>query len=336
MMNAPGKSAPKTAIQHLSLRQLDAFRAVVLTGSVSKAAERMFISQPAVSRLIADLERAVGFRLFARDKRFQLAEEGKLLYREVERAYIGTDKIAQRAEEIRDFRTGHLRIAASPAISLGLLPDVFKEFRDTYSDVTLSAQVRASQSVAEWVASGQIEVGFVAPPINQSGIIIKALEPLPALCLVPRQHRLAAAKVITPQLLISEDVIALGAESLLRQDIDRAFETSGVPRSGAIETTMSAHAAMLALKGLGIAVIDPFTALAFQERDLLLKPFYPIVPYEFALVLPANIAQSRLALAFIDMSYRHIERLGRQIRAAYDKKPALAALAKSNVQKNGR
>jgi DNA-binding transcriptional LysR family regulator len=309
------QSAKQLAISRLSLRQLDAFRAVVLAGSVSKAAERMFISQPAVSRLIADLEHSVGFRLFDRGKQFQLTEEGKLLYREVDRAYIGVDKIAQRAEEIRDFRTGHLRIVGSPAISLGLLPDVIKEFRDNFRDVTVSAQVRASQNVAEWVASGQVEIGFAAPPINQSGVVIRALEPLPALCLVPHKHRLSRAKVITPMLLVNEDVIALGAESLLRQEIDRAFETSGVPRSGAIETTMSAQAALLALKGLGIAVIDPFTALAFEERRLLLKPFHPIVPYEFALLTPANMPRSRLALSFIEMFYQHLEQLAPRIRA---------------------
>ena len=54
----------------------------------------------------------------------------------------------------------------SPAISLGLLPDVIKEFRDNFGDVTVSAQVRASQNVAEWVASGQVEIGFAAPPTN--------------------------------------------------------------------------------------------------------------------------------------------------------------------------
>src|SRR5438045_3953839 len=118
----------------LSLRQIEAFRAVVIHGSVSKAAERLYVSQPAVSRLIADLEQSIGFQLFNRGKGFQVSEEARLLFQEVEKSFVGLDKIAQRAEDIRTFRTGHLRMAASPALGLGLVPGVTRAFRATYPD----------------------------------------------------------------------------------------------------------------------------------------------------------------------------------------------------------
>ncbi len=301
----------------VSLRQLEAFRSVVLCGTVSKAAERMCVSQPAVSRLLADLERAIGFQVCDRQRRFQLTHEGKLLYLEVERAFVGMDKIEQRATDIRNFRTGHLRIAASPALSLGLMPAVIREFKALYPGVTISAQVRPSQGVTEWAASAQVDIGFAALPITQSGVDEYAYEGLPVLCVLPRGHKLTARRAISPDLLRGEHIIALGPESSLRSDINHAFVQAGCDPSSAIETTMSAQAAMFVAQGLGVAVIDPFSALAFRSRDLVLKPFQPIVTYEFTRVMAAHIAPSRVSEAFIAIANDQVRRIGDDVRAIF-------------------
>jgi DNA-binding transcriptional LysR family regulator len=301
----------------ITLRQLEAFRAVVVGGSVSRAAERMAISQPAVSRLVADMEQAVGFQLFDRARRFQLSPEGKLLYLEVERAFVGVEQIARRAEDIRYFRSGHLRIAASPALSLGLLPLVLKDFRASFPAVTISAQVRSSQSVAEWAASGQIDLGFAAPPINQLGASIDPFESVAALCVVPLGHALARRETITPALLAQEQVIALGPDSLLRTKIDQVFVSAGLAVRSSIETTMSAHAAALVSQGLGVALIDPFTALSFRSADLVIKPFLPAVPYDFVMVMPEHTGQSHLAQEFAQLVAKHVSLVADKVRALY-------------------
>jgi DNA-binding transcriptional LysR family regulator len=301
----------------LSLRQIEAFQAVVLTGSVSKAAQRMHVSQPAVSRLVADLEQAVGFTVFDRGRRFQLTAEGRLLYREVEHSFVGIEKIAQRAEEIGTFRSGHVRIAASPALGLGLLPPVIRSFRATYAEVMISSQVRASQSVAEWVASGQIDVGYAALPVNLGGVTTVPFEPLPVLCLLPRKHSLSRETVITPDMLVEEHLISLGPESSIRGGIDRVFRQVGVPVVSSVETTMSAQAAALVREGLGVTLIDPFTAIASTDREFVLKPFEPAVPYEFAALLPEHITPTRLATEFMSEVKSSYDVVRRQVQALY-------------------
>jgi DNA-binding transcriptional LysR family regulator len=284
----------------LSLRQIEAFQAVVLAGSVSQAAHRMHLSQPAVSRLVADLERAVGFIAFDRARRFQLTAEGRLLYREVEHSFVGIEKISQRAEEICTFRTGHIRIAASPALGLGLLPLAIKSFRAGHAGVMISSQVRSSQSVAEWVASGQIDVGYAALPVNLGGVTTVPFEPLPILCLLPSGHRLSRERVITPQMLLEEHLISLGPESSIRGGIEGVFHRLGVPVVSSLETTMSAQAAALVHEGMGVALVDPITALASTDRELLIKPFEPAVPYEFAALLPEHSTPTQLAMRFMN------------------------------------
>ncbi|HUI18819.1 MAG TPA: LysR family transcriptional regulator, partial [Alphaproteobacteria bacterium] len=166
------------ASPRINLRQLDAFRATVLAGTVSAAATRLAISQPAVSRLIADLERSIGFALFERRKRrLHIRPEGEMLFQEVEKSFVGVEKIARCAEEIRDYRTGNLRIACMPAVSLGFLPAAICSFRAAYPNVTVVLQIRSSQKIAEWIASQPFDIALAALPINQAGVVVEELDP---------------------------------------------------------------------------------------------------------------------------------------------------------------
>ncbi|WP_244808719.1 LysR substrate-binding domain-containing protein [Caballeronia zhejiangensis] len=305
----------------LSLRQVEAFRIVVQTGSVSRAAERLFISQPAVSRLIADMEESVGLKLFDRARRFQLTAEGRQLFREVEQAFSGLEWIAKRAEDIATFRVGHLRIAASPALALGFLPPIIREFKVAHEGVSLVSLMRNSPDVAQWVANGQIEVGFAALPVNQSGVRLKTLQPLPAICMVPKNHRLSTEPFLTPALLADEPIISLGSESMLRRLIDDAFARAGVSVLSSVESMMSAQAAMLVHEGLGIAIIDPFTAVAFQHPGLVLKALHPLVPYEYAMLMPEHAEPSRLAQAFIETALKRGKAVQRAVEEIYGELP---------------
>lgn len=316
-------SPPRRA--RLSLRQVEAFRVVVLTGSISRAAERLFVSQPAVSRLIADMEETIGFTLFDRARRFQLTAEGQLLFREVEQAFSGLEWITKRAADIATFRVGHLKIASSPALALGLLPAIVREFHLTHDGVSLASQVRSSPEVAQWVASGQIDVGFAALPVNQSGVRIQIFEPLPAICMVPRSHRLSAEPFLTPAMLVADPIISLGSDSMLRTLIEQAFAQAGVSVLSSVETTMSAQAAMLAHEGLGIAIIDPFTAVAFQHPGLVLKPLQPFVAYDYAMLVPEHAEPSRLAHAFIEAALKRVEEVRDTVKAIYFGLPPRAA-----------
>jgi DNA-binding transcriptional LysR family regulator len=295
------------ASPRINLRQLDAFRATVLAGTVSAAATRLAISQPAVSRLIADLERSIGFALFERRKRrLQIRPEGEMLYQEVEKSFIGVEKIARCAEEIRDYRSGNLRIACMPAVSLGFLTAAICSFRAVYPNVTVSLQIRSSQKIAEWMASQQFDIALAAMPISQAGVVVEEIDPIPCVCVLPKRHPLARKHVIGPAMLANENFIAFGADSLLRYRIDQAFAAAGIAPHYQLETTMSASALLFVASGLGISIVDPFTPLAFPDAEVAIRPFLPAVPYEFAMVFSPHAARSRVAEAFTDIFRRQL------------------------------
>src|SRR5437868_6942450 len=100
----------------MKIRQLEAFRAVMLCQTVTRAAEMLHISQPAATRLIADLEESVGFALFERVRgRLYPTAEAQVLYEEVQRSLVGVERIALAAQDIRELQRGSLQIAAAPA-----------------------------------------------------------------------------------------------------------------------------------------------------------------------------------------------------------------------------
>jgi len=103
----------------MNFKQVEAFRAVMLSGSMTAAAASLHTSQPNISRLIAQLERQSGFKLFERvGGRLQPTDEGAALFADVERAFIGLHSIEQAAQNIRQGGTGRLRIAVVPSLSL--------------------------------------------------------------------------------------------------------------------------------------------------------------------------------------------------------------------------
>ena len=101
----------------------------MVAGNMTRAADMMFVTQPAISRLIKDLEQEVGLTLFKRRKGgLYPSEEAMSLYREVEQSYVGLKKIARTAQRIKAKRTGGIRIAGLPAMTLSFVPRVIKDF----------------------------------------------------------------------------------------------------------------------------------------------------------------------------------------------------------------
>src|SRR5690606_28423369 len=107
----------------MNLRQIEAFRAVMIYGSVTLAANALFITQPAVSRLITDLEDSLGFALFERKRGQPLKpkEDAEILYAEVEKAFVGLDHLIQTGKNLHKSSRGHLRVVGTTSLVNSIL-----------------------------------------------------------------------------------------------------------------------------------------------------------------------------------------------------------------------
>src|SRR5690606_18780237 len=138
-------------------------------GSASRASELLDISQPAISRSIADLEASLGFLLFNRVRgRLVITPEGQLFSEEVANAFLAMDRLKASSLKIRDFGSGHIRIASLAAMGSTLVPRAVKLFQQSHSDVAVTLHIDSSPNIKNLVATGQFDIGLAADEIDLS------------------------------------------------------------------------------------------------------------------------------------------------------------------------
>jgi DNA-binding transcriptional LysR family regulator len=296
-------------MKDFNLRQLEAFRAVMLGKTITRAAELLFVSQPAVTRLINNLESRIGFDLFERrKKRLYPTPEAHALFEEVELTFSGLEKINLAAREIRDFRSGSLSIAALPALGLGYLPGVVSEFTRGRPDVSVSFNIRSSQKVSELVATQRADVGFTEATDFDIGVEAELLLTARMVCILPAQHRLIAKKRISASDMDGEVFIGEGGWQLTSGDIDRYFTDQGVKRKIQIDTQLHASVADFVLAGAGISIVDPITADRYSPLGVEVRPFNPPLEYKFYVIYPEGRPRSRLVVQFVELLRERIAR----------------------------
>lgn len=290
----------------LNLRQLQAFRAVIATGSLTQAAEALGISQPATSKLIANLEGALGFRLFVRGHgRVLPTAEARYFHEQADKLFSAIDQLALVASDIRDLKAGQMRIASLPGLSLAFLPSVVAAFIAERPQVTVSLQTRSSLKVREWIAAQQFDLGVAEEPVDAPGIESEPLL-LRCVCVLPEGHRLAGREVLGPRELASEPFISLNHDHQTTLQLDEVFRQAGVRRRVAVESQLFAPACALVARGAGVAVVDPLTAADFAGRGVVVRRFEPEVPFRLALLYPAQRPRSRLVREFVALLHEEL------------------------------
>ncbi len=288
----------------LNHRQLEAFRAMIETGSVTEAASRIHVTQPAASRLIADLEHAIGYALFRREKKRLLpTPEALALFEEVDRSFIGLRTIAEAAQDIGNFRRGSLHIAGLPALALDFLPRMISQFCADKPNISVSLQIHSSQRVLQCVASQQFDIGFAEIEADHPAVTSRTLCEAPLVAILPRGHPLLERSTLTPEDFKNQSFVSLGSNYITRKRIDAVFLASNVVRKMQIETQLSMAVGNMVAAGAGVSLIDHITAIGLQNRGLVeTRPFLPDIKYLYRVLLPSHRPLSRLGETFLKIA----------------------------------
>lgn len=283
----------------LNLRQIEAFRAVMLSGSVVGAARLMSVTQPGVSRTIGLMELRIGYALFERrGRRLVPTPEAEALYREVEHLYGSIERISQVAQDIRFQRAGALRVATLPALAQWLVPRAIARFQSARPNVTVFVQSLPSRQIAELVSTRQFDIGIVELPLSRPAIEIEPMEPVPTMAVLPAAHRLASRQQISLKDLDGERMVMLSQHSFVRYQIDEAFSTLGVAPNVVLETPSSSIACALVAAGAGITLVSKWTAAPFAGPDLVVRPVKEAIASRQAIIFPQIGTRMLLADAF--------------------------------------
>ncbi|MDQ0140719.1 DNA-binding transcriptional LysR family regulator [Cupriavidus necator] len=287
----------------LNPRQLEAFRSVMVSGSMTVAAELLKITQPAVSALIKDLEKRLEIRLFRREgNRLIPGAEAQRLFREVDRFYQGMEQIERVAQDLKSARIGTLRIATMHTLGLSLLSEGVRQFSLSRPDLAISLDVRNSLGVLKLAAAHQIDIGFVQMLGDEyPGVDVFPLPSVAAVCVLPRGHDLARKKSIKITELQDEPLISLSRNSSVRIRLEMELEAAGVTCKRSVDTSLGHVACSLVAGGLGLTVVDPFTARRVRDPGVVWRPLLPAVQFHFSMVLPSHQPRSRVVEDFIKL-----------------------------------
>ncbi len=288
-------------------RQIEAFRAVMRHGGISRGAEVMGVTQPAVSRLIDGLAREVGFTLFEREGRGVVpTPEAHLLMREVDVHFMGLDRVAAAAEAIRETRRGQLRIGVMPALAMSVTPQMIERIVEVFPDIQITLDVHSAPQLNDLVGSGQFDLGFAHLDKPRADLEVVAAWEVDCVCVLRPDHPLSAQADIALTDLADTPLVLLSFGTSTAQKLESSFGAAGIVPKVAIQAQPSYAAYFLAAHGLGVGIVDRLTASTLARDDVVVRPLKPRLGYAFKLIRPTGIRPSLLAAGAADIASRAI------------------------------
>lgn len=289
------------------LRQLEAFQAVAQTGSVTRAAKTLGISQPATSRLLSDFSNSVAIELFRRkDGMLIPTSEARYLLSEVGRVFDSLRHLEELNRDLKDRTAGHLRIACLPGFATSHLPQMLAQFLQQRPGVNLTLEPDRPERILEWIIGEQYDCGITDgfsghPAVEHIDIAIKTV------CIFPTGHRLSRLGCISPLDLVEERIIHTRKGSPFFISLSQAFADYGVLMNSWVEVRQFSTACIMVAQGQGVSVVSALDADQFNSKGLEMRPFEPEIFHWLSILRPASGSRSLLSLDFVDTFLESVE-----------------------------
>ncbi|MEH6457929.1 MAG: LysR family transcriptional regulator [Cocleimonas sp.] len=273
---------------HLKLRHLEVFVALIEAGSVSRAAQKLNLTQPAVSIALSNMEAEMGFRLFNRSKGFFVpSSEALLLQTEIEQGLFAISRIEQRVKEIRSGATGGVSIALNGVLAMNVLPQLIAEFQLEYPDVNVEMRIHSSRRIASWVSGQQIDIGIIDAPVPVVGLNAKLFYN-ECVCIMHKDDPLSKLKVIKPNDLENRSVVSITGDHLIDRQLEKTLFENNISIQRNFSSYYFAIARNMVSQGDKVAIVDCFNGKAELKDEVVWRPFSPKISNEIAMVTSSD------------------------------------------------
>ena len=286
----------------MELFQLRSFYEVARSGSFSKAAENLCITQPALSRQIVILEKTVGISLFNRHNRgVNLTDAGRRLFEYAEDVLKLLDKASKSLKEMQNLESGQLKIGASTTIGNYLLPTWLAKFLYLHPSIDVCLQVGNSDTIIEQLVDGLFDFAFVAGFSSTPGLCIEPLLEDEILFLVGPDHPLAKAESLLQPDLAKEVLIFRESGSATKQAVDSLLSQTGIQPARVITLGNTEAVKRAVIAGMGVTFLSKHTVTLELKTGLLFAPDIPDlrVKRQFLSIYPKGVRLSPAALSFL-------------------------------------
>jgi DNA-binding transcriptional LysR family regulator len=288
----------------MRLRHIEIFNAIMITGSVSGAAELINVSQPAASRLLAHAELSLGFALFQRVKgRLIPTAEALALYPRVEHLFANLTDVQRLATNLRAGKSeAVITVLSILTFSHEILPRALLAFQTKHPKVKVSFKALHSPDIVNALALQEADIGFLFSHANHPVLLQEDIAHAHMVCIAPKgmlKPKWLAQKSLSLSDLKTLKMIGLDSADPVGASIRQACEANEVPLDCQI-TVQTYHGALaLAEHGLGAVLIDSCTALSANLEKVDCLPLTPALALPVRALRPASKASSVIVKAFI-------------------------------------
>jgi DNA-binding transcriptional LysR family regulator len=257
----------------LSLRDIRAFVAVAQTGSFTRAATQLHLSQPALTVQIRRLEETVGTRLFDRNSRnVSLTPVGRELLPTLQKSLYDMEHVLADARSLSDGTSGTVRIACLPSFAASLLPDLIRAFRQKLPDVTFQIRDVVANVVNALVRNEDVDIGLTGGETTDPSLDVLHAGEDRLVVVCPKGHPLARRRSIGLADLLRTPLVLTARGTSVRAVVDAALADAATPPTLACEPTYMMTAVAMVRGGLGVTILPGSAREIRAEPDLIARP----------------------------------------------------------------
>jgi DNA-binding transcriptional LysR family regulator len=269
----------------MNLRQLLAVQTIAELGSVTATASRLGLTQSAVSRMVVGLEEELGFTLFERYKRRLVPAEHTMHFvARAERILSSMQELEASTRAIREKRADRIRVIAVPPFLHAILPRATA--RRLSANPGFSVRVASARrvDVPYWISRREFEVAVVGLPVDRPEVRIAPLPVVGAVAVLPSIHRLAKRRRLHIEDILTGPLLTHATGPLLRFELDRASAKQGLRPAPVVEASNGWMVCAMVAAGAGLAVMDPFTAAAWEPAGLSIRPLVERISLRYGIL----------------------------------------------------
>jgi len=287
--------------RRLNLRQIEAFKAVIEHGTISRAAAVLHVSQPAMSKMIANLESDADLVLFDRLKgRLAPTQRAMRLYDEIDRIFSGVQQVENAVDAIRREDQGRIAIGVMPALSGSFVQQVTMGFLQRHPQAFCVVESQTSQRIAEWLLTRRLDVGLVSSDVDNPYLVSESLLEHPLVCTMPPGHALAAKKFVQPADLDELPFISFDRETGDGQRIAALAAEHKVRLNVVLVANIAPTLCEFVAAGHGVSLVHPLMVKGFGDR-LVIRPFEPAISSHFQLCHSKDSRNTYMIGGFADV-----------------------------------
>jgi DNA-binding transcriptional LysR family regulator len=267
----------------LNFRQIEVFRAIMLTRTMSAAAQMLRSSQPGLSRMIKHLEGRLGFLLFDRvHGRLVPTAEANALFREIEHLHHGIENLEHVVARLAAGENAVFRLGASPSLSRGFAPALLRGLQRAHPKLIIQFDVLSVEQMTDYLVVGRNEFGLSVYEIDHPNLASTQLGSVPLVAVLPASHRLASKAALAIKDLAQVRLVSFAPETPHGRAIAGMCQRANVQLAIATRVRFAETACAFVAHGLGATVVDEQTArdAGFEGitwvplRDAALLPVY--------------------------------------------------------------